>query len=160
MKRLILTAAIAAAIATAGPVRTAHAQREEFRLTPELVQKSIEDAVLYLQKQRLGDGTWGHYHYQQWPGSVTSLCILSLLTAGVPVGDPSIQEPLASLRAIEPTGVYQAALQTMVFCMAEPEKDLLLIRRNVTMLEAMQIRDEGSMKGCWTYIFRKPGESG
>jgi hypothetical protein len=153
MRRLILSIGVTLVVAAAGPVRTAHAQREDFKLTPERVQESIEEGVLYLKKQRLADGTWSNLNYP-WPGAVTSLCVLSLLTAGVPVTDPTIQDPLKILRTIEPHGVYQISLQTMVFAMAEPEKDLLLIRRNVTMLEDLQIRD-GPNKGCWTYIQAK-----
>src|SRR5688572_15349846 len=123
MQRFISVVTIALSLTSAGTVGTARAQQPNFELTAERVQQSIEDAVLFLQKSRTTDGSWGHY--PQWPGAVTSLCVMSLLTAGVPVSDPSVQEPLSSLRTIKPEYVYQAAVQTMVFCMAEPEKDLL-----------------------------------
>ena len=38
----------------------------------------------------------------------------------------------------------------MVFVRAEPQKDLLLINRNVKWLESMQIM-EGPRKGSWSY---------
>jgi hypothetical protein len=150
MPRLITAVAVALAILFAGPVRTAHAQRENLDLTAQRVQQSIESGVLFLQRNRMADGTWGLFPQQ--PGAVTSLCVLALLTAGVPVSDPSIQEPLAYLRTLQPSWVYQASLQTMVFCMAEPEKDLLLIRRNVSFLERNQMR-EGRANGCWNYAY-------
>jgi len=150
MQRFISVAAIVLLLTSAGTVRTVRAQAPRQALTAEQVQQSIEDAVLYLQKERGADGGWSNY--PQWPGAVTSLCVMSLLTAGVPVSDPSVQEPLSILRTIKPDFNYQAAVQTMVFCMAEPEKDLLLIRRNVTYLEAQQIRDPGRKQhGSWNY---------
>ena len=46
---------------------------------------------------------------------------------------------------------YCAALQIMVFCAAEPKKDLLLIRRNAEWLAASQVTD-GDRAGAWTYF--------
>jgi len=150
MWRITSAAAIALLLTSVPAARTARAQAPKQALTAERVQQSIDDAVLYLQKERGADGGWSNY--PQWPGAVTSLCVMSLLTAGVPVSDPSVQEPLAILRTIKPDFNYQAAVQTMVFCMAEPEKDLLLIRRNVAYLESQQIRDQTrKQNGSWNY---------
>src|SRR5690349_10852075 len=101
-------------------------------ITAEQVRNAIGDAVVYLQKQQQADGAWGEL--LPIPGGVTSLVTLSLLTAGVPINDPSLQQALKYLRGVEPKMTYVVALQTMVFCLAEPEKDLLLIKRNVQYL--------------------------
>ena len=49
----------------------------------------------------------------------------------------------AYLRTLKPSQTYRRALQTMVFCTAEPKKDLLLIRRNAKWLED----DAGAARG-------------
>ena len=61
-----------------------------------------------------------------YPGGMTSLCTLALLNAGLEPADPQIQKALEYLRKIKPEMNYVIALQTMVFCRAEPEKDRLL----------------------------------
>ena len=62
-----------------------------------------------------------------YAGGVTALCTLALLNAGVDPHDEQIQKSLAYLRTLKPTQTYVVSLQTMVFCAAEPKKDLLLI---------------------------------
>ena len=82
-----------------------------------------------------------------YPGGITSLCVLALLSSGVEVADPKIQLALSYLRGLDPPGkVYTASLQTMVFCAAEPDKDAPLIRRNVDWLQSVQIA-AGPSKG-------------
>ena len=84
-------------------------------------------------------------------GGVTSLCTLALLNAGVPTDDPQIQAALNILRPIPPMATYPTALQTMVFAIAEPEKEIqLLIRRNVRWFEDQQKRTRGN-RGMWSY---------
>ena len=83
-------------------------------------------------------------------GGVTSLCTLALLNAGVSKDDPQIQAVLGILRQVPPNANYPTALQTMVFALAEPEKDALLIRRNVRWIEEQQKRDPAH-RGMWSY---------
>ena len=45
---------------------------------------------------------------------------------------------------------YPVSLQTMVLCMAEPEKDFITIRNNAHWLEETQIK-EGPRRGAWSY---------
>jgi hypothetical protein len=130
-------------------------------VTAEEVRESIRRAVDYLKSQQdKVRGSWPDYSLgTPQPGGVTALCTLALLNAGVEVKDPAIQKSLAFLRRLEaPDTVYVASLQTMVFCAAEPEKDRLLISRNVKLLEGMQIKrsplgadPKGDTKGCWSY---------
>jgi len=75
---------------------------------------------------------------------------LALLNAGVEPSDPQIQKALAYLRKFKPEKTYVTSLQTMVFVRAEPQKDSLLINRNVKWLEGIQIM-EGQRKGGWSY---------
>ena len=112
------------------------------------MRAAIEKAVAYLQKSQKPNGTWPEYIGQD--GGMTSLCALALLNAGVAPSDPSVKNALAALRALEPKQTYSVSLQTMVFCAAEPKKDVLLIRRNAKWLEETQIR-RGPWNGGWSY---------
>ncbi len=139
--REILLAVVTIALA-AQPVRA--------EIDAESVRKSIESGVRYLQKQQSKtNGSWPEHPAQ--PGGLTSLCTLALLNAGVPREDASIQRALNYLRSLgNPQMTYSTALQTMVFCLAEPEKDRLLISRNAKWLESIQVTGE-DRKGSWGY---------
>ena len=66
--------------------------------------------------------------------------------AGVGPDDPDVQRALKYLRTVKPAKTYVVALQTLVLCAAEPEKDKLLIRRNANWLVEHQLDD-----GSWAY---------
>ena len=117
-------------------------------VSPEQVRQAIDRAVAYLRQQQRNDGSW-----PDWPGQpngVSALATLALLNAGVQPSDPGIQKALSLLRKDRPEMTYVVALQTMVFCEAEPQKDLLAIVRNVKWIEKTQIRN-GPRKGSWSY---------
>lgn len=130
-------------------------------VTPEKVRDAIEKGIRFLRKnvQDPNKGAWQEYVGQ--PGGVTSLATLALLESGVPVDDALIQKSLIYLRGFsgtnQPKKTYAVALQTMVFCAAEPEKDMALIRSNAAYLESIQIRG-GERSGMWSY--GKLGEGG
>jgi hypothetical protein len=113
---------------------------------------AIERGVAYLKREQNG-GRWNEM--ASYEGGVTSLCTLALLNSGVEVSDPSIKAALKYLRDLESEKTYVVSLQTMVFCAAEPKKDMPLIGRNVRWLESHQIQD-ADRKGCWSY----PGPGG
>ncbi len=138
--KLIFLAAVLTALAATSPVRA--------EVTAEKVRRSIEAAVTYLTAQRNDEGGWLEIPTRH--GGVTALCTLALLNAGVPVDDPEMQKSLNYLRKIQSENVYVLAMQTMVLCYAEPEQDLLIIRRNVAALENAQMR-QGARSGCWGY---------
>jgi len=118
-------------------------------ITDEQVRNAVRLGVAYIQKHQKADGSWPDY--VSYPGGVTSLCVLALLSSGVEVEQPNIQLALSYLRGLgQPGKVYTAALQTMVFCVAEPDKDAPLIRRNVEWLQEVQIA-AGLAKGAWSY---------
>ncbi|MCA9164362.1 MAG: DUF4159 domain-containing protein, partial [Planctomycetales bacterium] len=119
-------------------------------ITAADVNRAIDRGVEFLKtEQDKSRGGWSEYPNQ--PGGLTSLCTLALLSCGEPVNSPTIQRSLAYLRTLgKPSYVYATSLQTMVFCAAEPEKDRLLILRNVRWLESVQIK-QGDRKGSWGY---------
>ncbi len=119
-------------------------------ITAEMVRQAIRRGVEYLKSQQdARNGNWAEYPGE--PGGMTALCTLALLTAGVEPQAPEIQAALTYLRNLgEPGRTYATSLQTMVFCMAEPDKDRLLIARNVRWLETAQIQS-GPFRGMWSY---------
>lgn len=145
----VVTVSVAASLILglpgAPPLRPAAAE-----ITAQDVRRSIESGVEYLKKQQgKTNGSWPDHQGQ--PGGLTALCTLALLNSGVPVEDPSVQRALGYLRKLgNPEMTYATALQTMVFCLAEPEKDRLLIRRNAKWLEGTQL-SSGERKGAWGY---------
>jgi hypothetical protein len=118
-------------------------------LSDEQVRNAIRRGSDFLKSQQKPDGSWTSH--QIYIGGVTSLITLSLLNSGEDVESPVIQKALDYLRSLEqPKMVYSAALQTMAFCAAEPNKDRPLILRNVQWLENSQLRG-GRRKGAWSY---------
>jgi hypothetical protein len=114
-------------------------------ITAEQVRTAIDGGVKYLlEEQNQARGTWNDM--VQYPGGVTALCTLALLNCGVEPSHPQIQKSLAYLRTLEPTKTYVVSLQTMVFCAAEPERDKVLIQRNVNWFESTQLGN-----GSWSY---------
>ncbi len=75
---------------------------------------------------------------------------MALLYAGVPASDEHVAKAVSYLRTLELNKTYTVALQTMVFCLAEPKRDLLLIKRNASWLEETQIKS-GTHRGGWAY---------
>jgi hypothetical protein len=115
----------------------------------EQVRKAIEAGVAKLRAEQRG-GTWEvGAESVAYPGGMTSLALLALLTAGVPPSDKAIQDGLEYLRGIPPTQTYVAGLQTMAFALAAQPGDRERIRRNVQWLL------EARMPDGWTY--RKQG---
>jgi hypothetical protein len=124
------------------------AQEARGDITAEGVREAIDKGVDYLKLQQKVDGSWDEYTPQH--GGISALCTLALLNAGVEPSDPQIQKALVYLRKFKPEKTYVTSLQTMVFVRAEPQKDSLLINRNVKWLEGIQIM-EGQRKGGWSY---------
>jgi hypothetical protein len=129
-------------------VRPALADDAPGEITAAKVRASIEKGVTFLKSAQNQNGSWAEI--TGYPGGVTCLCTLALLNAGVPVEDEQMRRALDYIRTLPPDSTYVTSLQTMVLCMAEPKKDLLLIRRNARWLEEMQNK-EGERKGAWSY---------
>jgi hypothetical protein len=117
-------------------------------ISPEEVRNAIDRAVAYLERQQTASGVWADH--PAYSGGITALCTLALVNSGVDASDEKIQKALKYLRALSPAQTYVVSLQTMVFCAAEPKKDLLHIRRCAKWLEDTQIAT-GERKGGWSY---------
>lgn len=132
----------------AAPNRQARAQRAGKDLDPAAVSEAIDRGVRFLKSVQAPNGSWSEYGGQ--PGAKTALATLALLSCGVKTEDPTITASLRHLRTVRPRQTYAVSLQTMVFCAAEPKKDLLMIQENVRFLEQQQIAG-GERKGAWGY---------
>lgn len=107
----------------------------------EQVDNAIEQGIKYLTQQQAPNGSWSN-----GDRGVTSLCTLALLNTGLNSSDPQIRKALEYLRNKNISDNYSLALQTMIFCRAEPETDRNRIVRNVKWFETAQSR-----QGCWSY---------
>ncbi len=121
------------------------------QINAEQARTSIERGVAFLkQRQDPRSGSWGEQEGFP-PGGISALCTLALLNSGVPLDDPVMDKALRYVRSPKrPRKTYSVALETMVLCTAEPEKDRLLIRENVAWLQRNQIQD-GTFGGSWSY---------
>jgi hypothetical protein len=128
-----------------------HSARAE--VTAEEVHDALYRGVEFLLEQQRDDGSWGdcvEHKRNSYPGGVTSLCTLALLSSGASPSEDEVQRSLKILRKIKPSTTYATSLQTMVFARAEPKKDRLLIERNVKWLESVQ-HLQGHCAGAWGY---------
>jgi hypothetical protein len=127
------------------------------QLTDVQVRNSIQRGADFLKSEQKSDGRWTDHSI--YIGGVTSLATLALIHSGEPVESAAIQKALDHLRSLDqPKTVYAASLQTMAFCAAEPNKDRVLIGRNVKWLEDVQLRD-GKRKGGWSYGTKGSGDN-
>ncbi|MGD9723265.1 MAG: DUF4159 domain-containing protein [Pirellulales bacterium] len=143
---------LALLLATLAPRGAARAD-----ISPEDVRTSIERAITYLKRQQNNNGAWPEQ--PAYAGGVTALATLALLNAGVPPEDETVARALTYLRNLSTTQTYVVSLQTMVFCAAEPKKDLLLIRQNAKWLERTQVKS-GERRGAWSYPAGPAGGGG
>jgi hypothetical protein len=117
-------------------------------ITAEKVNEAIERGVEYLKREQREDGSWPDP--VGYPGGITSVCTLALLNCGADAKDDHVKNAINYLRTLKPSMTYSTALQTMVFCAAEPATNLALIKRNALWLEQNQKRT-GQMAGAWGY---------
>jgi hypothetical protein len=150
MLRHIVSWGVTAACLVALPSLT-RAQADD--VTPEKVRAAIKRGVEYL-KSKQNNGSWEHLTpgLAQQRGGVSALAMLALLEAGVEPEDDTVQAGLQYLRRLEPQATYVVSLQTMVFCKAEPQRDRLLIKRNVDWL-MQTARRQGGDEIAWGYPF-------
>ena len=122
-------------------------------LSADAVRASIEGAIGFLEKQQTKQGSWKEYPGYE-PGT-TALCTLALLTAGLDKNNPTVAKALEYLRgfsAIEQNQTYPISLQTMAFCLADPEEFKAEIQSNVAWLVERQMKTRNEHAGGWSYI--------
>lgn len=141
-------------LAFAGSLVTCHcAPVSGAELSADAVRQAIDRGVKYLKDHQSKNGSWKGWANE--PGGVESLCILALLSSGVPVDDPTVAKGLSYVRKVieedrSSSRTYSTALKIMVLCAAQPRNDLLRIKELMATLEGTQIK-EGAGNGAWTY---------
>jgi hypothetical protein len=135
-------------VALLAPPASRGRAQQPVQLSAEQVRTSIRQGIEYLLNAQGPRGTWDDMN--DYPGGVTALCTLALLTAGVEPSHPKLKKSLEYLRALEPAKTYSVALQTMALCAADPRRDLGIIQKNATWLSRVQIKN-GPRKGAWSY---------
>jgi hypothetical protein len=116
--------------------------------TPQNVASAIDSSVSYLIREQVKNepraGSWeGHDTYGC---GQTCLVTLALLSSGVDVKSAVITRALRFIRATKPRKTYEAALQVMVLCAAEPARDSAKIKEIIEWLVGIQ-----TPSGGWNY---------
>ncbi len=124
------------------------AAEDHGEVTAEQVRAAINRGVDFLRRTQNQDGSWPEQ--TGFPGGVTCLCTLALLNAGVPLDDGDLKRALQNIEKVTPDKTYVVSLQTMVWCLAEPNRYGPLIARNVQWLEELQNKS-GPRIGTWSY---------
>lgn len=136
-------------------------EESETVLTPEAVRRAISGGIDYLRQTQNPDGSWSGYPGYE-PGT-SALVLLALLSAGLEPDDPAIVKGLNHLREFPNNAgqwqTYPIALQTMVFCQADPVRDRPLIERNAEWLVTRQFRTKNVYFGGWSYTGDVPENS-
>ena len=119
-------------------------------VSPADVQQAIDDLLQYFrrtQNRQAKDGPVGAWQgHQDQKTGLTSLVVLALLSAGRKPSDTEVARAMDYIRSEPPMQVYEASLQIMAMCLAEPGRDRALIERNLAWLIQAQQADGG-----WAY---------
>ncbi|MEQ1829195.1 MAG: DUF4159 domain-containing protein [Pirellula sp.] len=122
------------------------AQKQQ--LTAQRVAEAIEKCAGFLESNQVKNGplrgSWAG-HEENGCGQ-TSLVTLALLSAGKTAESPKVKLALSHIRGVQSLTTYEAALQLMVLCMAEPRKDAAKIQEVTSWLVKGQ-----SANGGWGY---------
>jgi len=119
-------------------------------VSPADVQQAIDDLLQYFrrtQNRQAKDGPVGAWQgHQDQKTGLTSLVVLALLSAGRKPSDTEVARAMDYIRSEPPMQAYEASLQIMAMCLAEPGRDRALIERNLAWLIQAQQADGG-----WAY---------
>ncbi|MBP5622589.1 MAG: DUF4159 domain-containing protein, partial [Thermoguttaceae bacterium] len=125
----------------------------ETLLNAEAVRAAIDGAVSFIKQKQRSNGDWNEYPGYS-PGT-TALCTLALLTAGLDKNDPTVAkalEYLSGFTAGKQNQTYPISVQTMVFCLADPETYRSAIESNVAWLVERQMKTQNDHRGGWSYV--------
>ncbi len=127
---------------------TFNSARAQNEFSAEQVDRAIREAVEFLvQNQNGTSGGWPEVGGYEMGASC--LVTLALLNAGQDYQSPQMKRALRYISSKELSKTYTVSLQTMVYCVADPELYASAIRKNVEWLIDGQLDDGG-----WAYDFR------
>ncbi len=122
-------------------------------LDPVEVRQAIAQGVRYLKARQKPDGSWAEYFGEERCGA-TALAVLALVESGVPRNDPAIRSAMNFLASNSGKDIgrnYSVSLQTMAFCLVDPDRYRGQIRTNVETLEDIQVKGNTQHDGGWYY---------
>lgn len=117
------------------------------------VERAIKQATRYLVTNQQGDGGWSEIPNN--PYGASALVTLALLHSGLEPDNPAVARALQHLDGRELVQTYSVSLQTMAFCMANPNRYASQIERNTKWL-----MDAQRATGGWSYGSKTGGEIG
>jgi hypothetical protein len=115
-------------------------------VTPEAVQEAIDQFSSYFrrtQSRGKGERAGAWQGHDEYGAGLTSLVVLALLSSGSSPDSAEVARGLTYIRIEQPEKVYEASLQCMALCAANPGRDRDLIERNVKWLLEVQQKDGG-----------------
>jgi len=118
-----------------------HASAQQ--VTGTQVKRAIRRGVNYLRNKQQADGDWPRYGL---PSGTTVLCLVAMLSAGVPADDPDIRRGLAAIKHQGDRFTYVIALKIMALALTDPEGHAAEIQRAADVLINIQLNN-----GAWTY---------
>ncbi|MDR2171676.1 MAG: DUF4159 domain-containing protein [Planctomycetaceae bacterium] len=123
-------------------------------IDPQQVRLAIEQGKQFLKNCQKSNGSWNDASSEERCGS-TALAVIALVSCGESRDSAAVRNAMNFLRAFtgkEAGRNYSIALQTMAFCLVDPDKYRPLISKNVALLESNQVRQNGSPHdGGWDY---------
>jgi hypothetical protein len=133
----------------------AHARGEQSEPEPPAptdagVAAAIRKGLDYLYSAQKADGTWASKYDQQHAGGVTSLVLLTALTAGESPKQAPLAKALEAVKSVWPETVYARSVRAMVYARLG-EKYAELLAKDVAWLTKQQ-----SQFGGWGYGPRHP----
>ncbi len=78
----------------------------------EDINQAIDRGVMWLLKEQLVDGSWGH-EAGRYPGGMTGLALYTLLKSGVPATHPCVELGFENILSLEPQETYVVACHLM-----------------------------------------------
>lgn len=109
--------------------------------TPARVENAIRKCIAFLYREQRANGSWSGF--DEYGSGATAMVTLALLNAGEKPSDPRIQKTLRLLRRTTPQHTYEIAVHCMVFCIAEPARDMGIIENDIKLLLDLQNSDGG-----------------
>ena len=125
-------------------------------VTSEQVIAAQQRGVAWLRGRQGANGSWerGGRGGGIQRGGGTALCLLALLNAGVPPGDPAIAMGIRYLNEVPHRSTYVVSLQSQVYAAANPKRYARQLRAAAKFLISSQ-----KPNGMWTYT-KGPGSGG
>ena len=155
MRRLVVLACVAGAIAAAGlPTAEGQEKQKDSSFSAKAVDGAIKGAIKHLWSAQKADGGWGP-HGGGYPLGPTALVVYALLESGVSVEEPRMVKALQFLANTPTEKTYTLGLRANVY-LAASSKDARY--RKALIADVVQII-KSTRDGSYNYDCRADGQS-